>query len=52
MIKEFQKAIYTRSRLKNKMNKYPTEKKTSRLIKDNEACVSTKMKCRERARKF
>ena len=26
MTKEFQKAIYTRSRLKNKMNKNPTEK--------------------------
>ena len=27
MAKEFQKAIYTRSRLKNKTNKNPTEKK-------------------------
>ena len=26
MTNEFQKAIYTRSRLKNKMNKNPTEK--------------------------
>ena len=39
MTKEFQKAIYTRSRLKNKMNKNPT-KKTLGLIKDNETCVS------------
>ena len=38
MTKEFQKAIYARSRLKNKMNKNPTEKK--RLIKDTETCVS------------
>ena len=31
MTKEFQKAIYTRSRLKNKMNKNPTEKKHNGL---------------------
>ena len=28
MTKEFQKAVYTRSRLRNKMNKNATEKKT------------------------
>ena len=31
MTKEFQKAIYSRSRLKNKMNKNPTEKKHNGL---------------------
>ena len=39
MTKGFQKAIYTRRRLKNKINKNPTEKK-QRLTKDNETCVS------------
>ena len=39
MTKGFQKAIYTRSRSKNKINKNPTEKK-QRLTKDNKTCVS------------
>ena len=37
MTKEFQEAVYTRSRFKNKMNKNPTMRK---FIKDNETCVS------------
>ena len=37
MTKEFQEAVYTRSRFKNKMNKNPT---TRKFIKDNETCVS------------
>ena len=41
MTKEFQEAVYTRSRFKNKMNKNPTTKK---FIKDNETCVSLRRK--------
>ena len=43
MTKEFRKAVYTRSRLKNKMNKNRTKKK-QRLIEDNETCVSLRRK--------
>ena len=40
MTKEFQKAIYTRSRLKNKMNKNPTEKNVTAYKRQRNLCVS------------
>ena len=40
MTKEFQKAIYTRSRLKNKMDKYPTEKNITAYKRQGNLCVS------------
>ena len=39
MTKEFQKAIYTRSRLKNKMDKYPTEKNITAYKRQGNLCV-------------
>ena len=44
MTKEFQKAIYTRSRLKNKMNKNPTEKNITAYKRQRNLCVSLRRK--------
>ena len=44
MTKEFQKAIYTRSRLKNKMNKNPTEKNITAYKRQRNLCVSLRSK--------
>ena len=44
MIKEFQKAIYTRSRLKNKMDKNPTEKNITAYKRQRNLCVSLRRK--------
>ena len=44
MTKEFQKAIYTRSRLKNKMNKNPTEKNIRAYKRQRNLCVSLRRK--------
>ena len=45
MTKEFQKGIYNRSRLKNKMDKYPTEKKNITAYKrQRNLCVSLRRK--------
>ena len=44
MTKEFQKAIYTRSRLKNKMNKNPTEENMTAYKRKRNLCVSLRRK--------
>ena len=44
MTKKFQKAIYTRSRLKNKMNKNPTEKNITAYKRQRNLCVSLRRK--------
>ena len=44
MTKEFQKATYTRSRLKNKMNKNPTEKNITAYKRQRNLCVSLRRK--------
>ena len=44
MTKEFQKAIYTRSRLKNKMNKNPTEKNITAYKRQRNLCISLRRK--------
>ena len=44
MTKEFQKTIYTRSRLTNKMNKNPTEKNITAYKRQRNLCVFTKNK--------
>ena len=44
MTKEFQKAIYTRSRLKNKMNKNPTEKNITAYKRQRNLSVSLRRK--------
>ena len=44
MIKKFQKAIYTRGRLKNKMSKNPTKKKITAYKRQWNLCVSLRRK--------
>ena len=44
MTKKFQKAIYTRSRLKEKMNKNPTEKNITAYKRQRNLCVSLRRK--------
>ena len=44
MTKEFQKAICTRSRLKNKMDKNPTEKNVTAYKRQRNLCVSLRRK--------
>ena len=44
MRKKFQKAIYTKNRLKNKMNKNPTEKNITAYKRQRNLCVSVRRK--------
>ena len=44
MTKEFQKANYTRSRLKNKMNKNPTKKNIKAYKRQRNLCVPLRRK--------
>ena len=47
MTKEFQKEIYTRSRLKNKKNKYPTETSITAYKRQRNLGVSLRRKNRK-----
>ena len=44
MIKKFQKAIFIRSRLKNKMDRSPTEKNITAYKRQRNLCVSLRRK--------